>query len=95
MSKKNKKPTPSVFEPLSIYPNPTTGIFTVEIEDLQQNTTIELINGIGQTIHQSIIKDCSSRCMHQIDLSDFSNGLYFVKIISNNHIEYRKLILNK
>ena len=83
------------YSSLVIYPNPTTGIFTVEIEDLKQSTTIELINGIGQTIHQSLIKECSSKCVHQIDLSDYSNGLYFIKIVSNNHIEYRKLILNK
>jgi hypothetical protein len=85
----------SNYSSLIIYPNPTTGVFTIEIEDLKQSTTIELINGIGQTIHQSIIKDCSSRCIHQIDLSEFSNGLYFIKIVSNNHIEYRKLVLNK
>ena len=83
------------YSSLIIYPNPTTGVFTIEIEDLKQNTTIELINSIGQTIHHSIIKDCSSKCVHQIDLSDFSNGLYFVKIISDNHMEYRKILLNK
>ena len=83
------------YSSLVIYPNPTTGIFTIEIEDLKRNTTIELINGIGQTIHQSVIKECSSKCIHQIDLSDYSNGLYFIKIVSNNHIEYRKLVLNK
>jgi len=77
----------SNYSSLIIYPNPTTGLFTVEIEDLKQNTTIELINGIGQTIHQSVIKDCSARCVHQIDLSDFSNGLYFIKIISNKKME--------
>lgn len=83
------------YSSLVIYPNPTTGIFTVEIEDLKQSTTIELINGIGQTIHQSLIKECSSKCVHQIDLSNYSNGLYFIKIVYNNHIEYRKLVLNK
>ena len=80
---------------LKIYPNPTTGLFTVEIEGLTEDATIELINDLGQKMQQAFIKDCSSVCLYDVDLRDYPNGVYFVKISSKNEIEYRKLILNK
>ncbi|MBI3519088.1 MAG: T9SS type A sorting domain-containing protein [Bacteroidetes bacterium] len=80
---------------LTIYPNPTTGIFTIEINNLKNNASIELINELGQTIRHSFIKDCSSKCLYDVDLKDYPNGIYFVKIKSDNQTEYRKLLLNK
>jgi hypothetical protein len=79
---------------LLIYPNPSTGLVTIEINDLKLNTTVDVINGFGQIIHQSFIKECTTKCIHDLDLSDFANGIYFVKITSGNEIEYRKLVIS-
>ena len=80
---------------LLIYPNPSTGVVTIEINDLKLTTTVDVINGFGQIMHQAFIKDCTTKCVHEIDLSDFANGIYFVKITSGNEIEYRKLVINR
>jgi hypothetical protein len=80
---------------LKIYPNPTTGLFIIEINGLKENTSVEIINELGQTIHSSIIKDCTDRCLYEVDLSNFPNGVYFAKITSDNTTEYRKISLNK
>lgn len=83
------------FKTLLIYPNPTNGLFTIEIENLKDNTIIELVDELGQLIHHTFIKDCSSKCLYDIDLRDVQSGIYFVKITSDSKIDYRKIILDK
>jgi len=69
---------------ISIYPNPTTSIFTVNGNGI---TKIEIADITGKTIITSKINN--------INLSKEKNGIYFVKIYYNNSVKTQKLILNK
>ena len=69
---------------ISIYPNPTTGIFTVESKGL---TAIEIADVTGKIISTSTNKI--------FDLSRENNGIYFVKIYTNNMVRIQKLVLAK
>ena len=67
---------------LNVFPNPTSGIFKVTIEGesltFLENYKIEIYNYFGQIIHQQELKNQES----EIDLRNFSDGIYFVKCIS-------------
>ena len=63
-----------------IYPNPTKGIINIENKNLEN---IILYDITGKLIHVFEPKS-------QIDLSEFSKGLYILKLISDN-----KTIINK
>ena len=71
---------------IRMYPNPTTGIFTVEGENIQ---SVEIINITGQTVYK--IKDKKKKV--KIDLSGQPKGIYFVKIQSDNLIRIEKIII--
>ena len=79
---------------ITIYPNPTKGIFTVDMpsavkkgEDLQ---TVEIININGQTIKQLTIDNNKSTI---INLKGQSKGIYFVKITNDDIISMRKIVI--
>ncbi|MBR4838983.1 MAG: thiol protease/hemagglutinin PrtT [Paludibacteraceae bacterium] len=75
---------------LSIYPNPSTGIFTVDFgEDNTDNKTLRIFDLAGKVIYEVDIlgKEAS------IDLSDQEKGVYFIQTISNGKANVQKIIL--
>jgi uncharacterized repeat protein (TIGR03803 family) len=78
------------FSPIiSIYPNPTTGMFTVFSSSLQQSQ-IEIYNILGKIIYKSTITDSKS----EIDLTKESKGIYFVKLMQDNEmVKTEKLVI--
>jgi hypothetical protein len=71
-----------------IYPNPANDLFNVELGTLNKNTSLEIINTLGQVVYQSIITDQHS----QIDIQHLSKGVYTVVISSGNEKQINKLI---
>jgi PKD repeat protein/streptogramin lyase len=77
---------------LSVYPNPSTGMFTIEISNNQQlDLDIEIINMLGQVVHSINCEDQYFK--QQVDLSGNSAGFYILSIRSGMHLKTVKLIL--
>jgi hypothetical protein len=75
---------------IKIYPNPTKGNFT--LTSSQQLSKVEIINTLGETIYMSKINSKQV----EIDLSDRSEGIYFVRTYNNNNIFVdKKIILSR
>ena len=78
---------------ISIYPNPSKGLFSIELSELPMecNYKIEIINILGQKIHSEYY----SKSLVDVDLSDKSNGLYILNILKNSKIvKTEKIIIN-
>ncbi|MBE0639551.1 MAG: carboxypeptidase regulatory-like domain-containing protein [Bacteroidales bacterium] len=73
---------------LNIYPNPSTGIFTLAVEHENSNMAYVITNSGGQTIAQGNLS--ASR---QIDLSNHPKGVYFIRIAGDNLLNNRKLVV--
>ncbi|MCD4793583.1 MAG: T9SS type A sorting domain-containing protein [Bacteroidales bacterium] len=77
------------------YPNPTTGIFTIQGEDLPAGQTsiqsIEITNINGQVIKRL----STNNNQLKIDLSNQPKGIYFVKIQTDGISYTEKIILIK
>jgi M6 family metalloprotease-like protein len=71
-----------------IYPNPSSGIFNLNINF--DYSEISLTNVIGEEIFKNI-----NQQVNQINLSDQANGLYFLKIKTNQEVLTRKIIISK
>jgi len=76
---------------IKIYPNPTDGHLFVQNLDLNKEIkSISLINLSGQTIY-SKNPDINNELI-QLDLSNIKSGMYFIKTVYNDKIEFMKII---
>ncbi len=76
---------------LSIYPNPTNGIIT--ITSTKNIDEVKVTNLLGQTVLESASVYLGAK--QAIDLSKFSDGMYFVTATSDDENETGKIILIK
>ncbi len=78
-------------EDVIIYPNPNEGIFTIETnfgED--EPCSIEIYNSLSERLQH--IKDIKSRTQI-INLQNTAPGMYFLKIVKNNQVKVRKVLV--
>jgi hypothetical protein len=64
--------------PLKIFPNPSNGQFSIQLEDALPEAEIRIYNTIGQVVHKQSINNKS-----RLDLNlDLPVGSYLISIIS-------------
>lgn len=87
-------------ENLIISPNPTNGLINVYLYDILGDIEMNIINIQGQTILKEKFENTDKKCIHSIDLSGISKGVYFISIdISiktqvSRYSKFRKIIVN-
>lgn len=81
----------SVNPVISVYPNPTEGIFNV---DFKNATSIKVLNTLGAVIYEEKIEQLTEGTKN-IDLSSFTNGIYFINVSNGTNSSNHKIILNK
>jgi hypothetical protein len=74
---------------ISIFPNPSSGTFNLEIKNIK-NDHIEVFNVVGEKVFESQIISALTK----IDLSNQSNGIYYLKLTSSNGTGNKKIIIN-
>lgn len=73
---------------LTIYPNPSTGIFTLVVERESFHMAYVITNSTGQAIAQGNLS-----ASQQIDLSNHPKGVYMIRITGDNLLMNRKLVV--
>ena len=71
----------------NIYPNPVNDLLTIEIRQPGQNF-IEITSLNGQLLYTYIMEGS----FHQIDLSSFEKGLYFITVRSRDDVRTEKIV---
>lgn len=82
--------TTTSIENFSVYPNPSAGMFTVTSAKMDAYK-IEVINVLGEVVST---RNGNGVVNESFDLSNYSSGLYFVKV-SNGHSENVQKIIVK
>jgi hypothetical protein len=78
---------------LNVYPNPTTGKFTVNINNPEAaDMTIELVNISGQVVYRNEVKAAYSY-NEDIDASTFAKGVYYLKVNNGNGVKIEKVVV--
>ena len=74
-----------------IYPNPTTGRFTLELltEQINEPATVKIYDRIGSMFME---KEILGRSKHEFDLYNQINGMYFVRVIQSGSSGIKKII---
>lgn len=70
---------------MNVYPNPTSGQFTIE---LSSPADLSVINVVGQ----EIIKEKLQAGKHNLDLGNEARGIYFVSVVQNGKTSIVKLL---
>ncbi len=82
---------------VSIYPNPSNnGKFNIQIPAIaDQKINLAVINMVGQEIYGNVLHLKSGNNLFNINLQDKDNGIYFIRLQSEDITLTRKIILNK
>ncbi|MEO5572685.1 MAG: T9SS type A sorting domain-containing protein, partial [Bacteroidia bacterium] len=80
---------------LVIYPNPTNNVLSIEM-NLKEATSLNfrLYNLIGESLLHAEYFVTSGIFKKQLSISDFSNGIYFLKIATSKGMSVVKIIKN-
>ena len=82
-----------VAEGISVYPNPTSGMFTVGLGAIEGKATCQIVNANGSIIEtREINADSNSEIVFDCNVN---SGVYFVRIISGNNVWTKRVVIEK
>ncbi|MGB1314501.1 MAG: T9SS type A sorting domain-containing protein [Chitinophagales bacterium] len=78
---------------LSLYPNPAMNELNIILnETLVNNTNFKIINAVGQVVYtQDVVSESSMK----LNVSDFSDGMYFIVLSDTENTSLHKFIVAK
>ena len=77
-------------EGVEIYPNPASDVMFVNLISFEQQTQYQIVDQIGATIATGTMLSNNE----SIDLSTFSDGVYFIKIVNSKQTLVKRFIKN-
>ncbi|MBW8051639.1 MAG: PKD domain-containing protein [Cytophagales bacterium] len=78
-----------------IYPNPSTGVFTFEIQLYEANDIkIEIYNVLGETVFTKLFSDIKN-ITQEVDLGSLAVGMYTVKLFTTDKVINRSITIAK
>ena len=79
---------------LLVYPNPSTGIVHLTINNLQgKKVQLSVLNVIGSVMYRETLTEMNDRYTKMLDLTKFANGLYYVRLEADNTSQMCKLVI--
>lgn len=85
---------PIVGSIIRVYPNPSSGVFTLSFEkSITVKGILEIFNPVGELVLREEIGQNATSSNY--DLSEMDNGIYLVRFTSPENTSVAKLILNK
>jgi ELWxxDGT repeat protein len=73
-----------------MYPNPSNGVFNLQISG-HQNMQVEIYNTLGQLMLTQNIENN----LTQLNMMNFNNGIYNVRLLKNNELIYQKKVIKE
>lgn len=82
--------------PISIFPNPNDGNFTVSISDFGDSSPIqaEVFNAFGQVVHREAFESHSTEIQQKFNLEHFEKGIYFISIKSGDKLSRKRFVIH-
>lgn len=75
---------------INLYPNPNNGLFNLELSTEVLNASVEIYNHLGQLVYTDLFHKTKL-----IDMSNESNGMYFVRVLEDNKTLFTKKIIKE
>lgn len=79
---------------LHVYPNPSQGLFTVELDELNHDkTTIQVLSSMGQMIFRGTFPIQTGKLKKQFDFGMLPKGAYYLRLINDDETNTIQLII--
>jgi hypothetical protein len=79
---------------VNVYPNPVTDKLQIEVNaEILKGTSISIMNMQGQVIYQETVADNTSNFKTEIDVDNYSRGLYILKLEDENASIQKRIII--
>lgn len=80
----------TVFEQLLVYPNPSNGLFSIDLNGIENIKSLLIFDVTGKKVLQkSVLSEVTT-----IDMRSFVSGIYFIKVVTDNRQYIQRLILH-
>uniref|UniRef100_UPI0037524921 T9SS type A sorting domain-containing protein n=1 Tax=Flavobacterium sp. TaxID=239 RepID=UPI0037524921 len=79
------------YNAIIIYPNPSKGIYNIDLTNIKEPTTITVFNILGELVFKQVL---TTESQNQIDITNLSNGYYIARISNETINTQQKLIKN-
>jgi len=77
---------------VSVVPNPSNGLFYLNVEGINETVTLNIYSITGQAIYTEQL-DKTGLVNKPVDLKSFPKGMYFLRLINNNMTHTEKIII--
>lgn len=71
-----------------VAPNPSDGQFRISVNGNIANGTVQIMSQNGMVVRELDVDGCES----MIDITDLSNGIYFLRYVSNSKVFQQKIV---
>jgi len=81
---------------IEIFPNPTDGLFTVRVKsENNEQVNLKIINSLGLEVYSENNISLDKTFETEVNLSNYSEGLYYINLYSNEVNFLKKIIIQK
>ncbi len=77
---------------VQVHPNPSKGVFVIEINNLNGDYILDINNMNGQTVVSELIKTSSFK--KEYDLSKYAGGIYILRLYNEDTFLTKRLLIN-
>lgn len=78
---------------IQIYPNPSTGIFNVELSGFGPQFSISVLDFAGRVMEKEEVNTSANEYRNTLDLSKYSSGVYFLKFSNDSKSDFQKIVI--
>jgi len=84
----------AIAEVMEVFPNPTTGWATLQLEQLASDAfTMDITTPAGQLVQRQQLSKLNVNHQQEIDLSEVPAGIYFIRLYNDWGTQVRRLIV--
>lgn len=81
---------------INVYPNPSKGLLNLELISGKNNSIkVQILDLVGKTIYSNRFDFTTGESAHKINMSDFRNGIYILRLEKDNQVYTGKIVLDK
>jgi hypothetical protein len=82
------------FDQLNVYPNPAENLLNISFHAVEnQSLAVRMISATGTLVYAESANDFSGYYVNTLDLSNFSKGVYFLRLTNDNGTVNKKVVI--